>query len=82
MNLDNAEAQTLRQLAEPFMPTGALSQPLIVEAGETLGTGRPGELLLVLEGTGRFIDSGKTFGQFTIECQHAPFLVGALQLDV
>ena len=80
MNLDNAEAQTLRQLAEPFMPTGALGQPIIVEAGETLGTGRPGELLLVLEGTGRFIDSGKTFGQFTIECQHAPFLVGALQL--
>jgi ATP-binding cassette subfamily B protein len=37
-------------------------------------------LVLVIEGSGRFLDPGKTFGQYTIECLEAPFLVGALQL--
>jgi ATP-binding cassette subfamily B protein len=80
MYLDNAEAQVLQQLAEQTLSTATLGKPRNVDAGEPLGTGSPGELLLVLEGTGRFIDSEKTFGQFTIECQQAPFLVGALQL--
>ncbi len=55
--------------------------PRAVAQGEAIRQGgNPGGLVLVLEGSGRFLDPGKTFGQYTIECLEAPFLVGALQL--
>ena len=55
--------------------------PRAVAQGEAISQGRDaGRLVLVIEGSGRFLDPAKTFGQFTIECLEAPFVVGALQL--
>ncbi len=52
-----------------------------VAQGEAIRQGSDGgRLVLVIEGSGRFLDPDKTFGQYTIECLEAPFLVGALQL--
>ena len=52
-----------------------------VAQGEAIRQGSDGgRLVLVTEGSGRFLDPDKTFGQYTIECLEAPFLVGALQL--
>ena len=55
--------------------------PRAVAQGEAIRQGSDGgRLVLVIEGSGRFLDPDKTFGQYTIECLEAPFLVGALQL--
>jgi hypothetical protein len=55
--------------------------PRAVAQGEAINQGsEAGRLVLVIGGSGRFLDPGKTFGQYTIECLEAPFLVGALQL--
>ena len=55
--------------------------PRAVAQGEAIRQGSDGgRLMLVIGGSGRFLDPDKTFGQYTIECLEAPFLVGALQL--
>ena len=70
---DPADEQHLGQAPGP------VSRP--VGQGEAINQGsEAGRLVLVIEGSGRFLDPGKTFGQYTIECLEAPFLVGALQV--
>ena len=96
MKLSAAECAALRLLIQRVSPTDPPgpgqdpspgqtpfrgSFPSIVAQGEAIGQGSDaGRLVLVIEGSGRFLDPGKTFGQYTIECLEAPFLVGALQL--
>ena len=78
MKLSPEEAEALQKLAGQGDSTPTTFP---VKQGETLRRpGSDGGLLLVLNGSGRFLDATKTFGQYTIECLEAPFLVGALQL--
>lgn len=90
MKLSAAECTALRLLIQQAPPGDPLSQsphqdagpePRSVAQGDAISSGSDGpRLVLVIAGSGRFLDPGKTFGQYTIECLEAPFLVGALQL--
>jgi len=94
MKLSASECAALRLLIQPVDPADspgpelspsqtpvARAFPSAVAQGEAISQGSDtGRLVLVIEGSGRFLDPAKTFGQYTIECMEAPFLVGALQL--
>ena len=94
MKLSASECAALRLLIQPVdlaespgpEPSSgqtpvARAFPSAVAQGEAISQGPgTGRLVLVIEGSGRFLDPAKTFGQYTIECMEAPFLVGALQL--
>ena len=94
MKLSASECAALRLLIQPVdlaespgpepspgQTPVARAFPSAVAQGEAISQGPgTGRLVLVIEGSGRFLDPAKTFGQYTIECMEAPFLVGALQL--
>ena len=96
MKLSASECAALRLLIEQAAPPDPLGPgqdpaqahpqgpvPSALAQGEAISQGQGlGHLVLVIEGSGRFLDPGKTFGQYTIECMEAPFLVGALQFLV
>ena len=93
MKLSASECAALRLLIQPVdlaespgpepspgQTPVARAFPSAVAQGEAISQGSDtGRLVLVIEGSGRFLDPAKTFGQYTIECMEAPFLVGALQ---
>ena len=76
MKLSRSEREALLQRLGPATP-----QPRSLAQGEAISQGGDNpSLMLVIEGSGRFLDPAKTFDQYTIELLEAPFLVGALQL--
>ncbi len=88
MKLSAQECSALRQLAQQAAVSSSASpetapglEVVPVAPGEPMNQGASAQrLVLVIEGSGRFLDPDKSFGQYTIECLQAPFLLGGLQL--